>query len=406
MRIIEQGVCAAEGFEAAGVCGGIKKDRKDMALIYSSAPAVAAGVFTTNQVKAWCVRRNRAIIETGGPVRAIVVNSGCANACTGDEGKENNIQIARQLGAALGIDAGSVVTGATGVIGAQLPMDKIRNGIRLLADSKGADGDHALNAAAAILTTDTRPKQIAVSVDIHGTEVRIGGMVKGSGMIHPNMATMLCYLTTDCAIAKPLLQKALSAAVVESFNMISIDGDTSTNDMAVILANGLAQNPILDGEDEAYQQFAAALRHICLHLAKEMVRDGEGATKFIEVQIHGADTKENAVRMAKSVITSSLVKTAFFGEDANFGRILCAMGYSGAPFDPDKVTMRFQSGAGDILLMDRGTPIVFSEELAAAILQEKEVTVHVELEQGEAQATAWGSDLSYEYVKINGDYRS
>ncbi len=406
MKIVEKGVCAAKGFEAAGVCGGIKHSRKDMALVYSVVPAVAAGVFTTNQVKAWCVRRNQDIIASGNPVQAIIANSGCANACTGEEGKENNIRIAKQLGEVLGIDAGSVVTGATGVIGAQLPMDKLENGIGLLANSKGADGEHALSAATAILTTDTRPKSIAVSANIHGREVHIGGMVKGSGMIHPNMATMLCYLTTDCAITKPLLQKALREAVVESFNMISVDGDTSTNDMAILLANGMAENPTVDMEDEGYREFFEALRHVCLYLAKEMVKDGEGATKFIEVQIHGADTKEHAARMAKSVITSSLVKTAFFGEDANWGRILCAMGYSGAPFNPDTVTIRFQSGAGDILLMDHGTPIVFSEETAAAILREKEITVLVDLEQGEAQATAWGSDLSYEYVKINGDYRS
>lgn len=406
MKVINGGVCAAKGFAAAGVEAGIKKNRKDMALVYSAVPAVCAGVFTTNLVKAWCVRRNKELVASGQPIQAVVVNAGCANACTGEEGHNNNIKVAAAMAEELGLAENAVLTGATGVIGAQLPMEAMIRGTKLLKEAVCESVQAADDAAHAIMTTDTVAKQIACEVEIQGKTVHIGGMVKGSGMIHPNMATMLCYLTTDVKIEKELLQKALNKVIVKSFNMISVDGDTSTNDMAVILANGLAENEGIVCEDTAYEAFAGALMDVALYLAKEMVRDGEGATKLIETRIHGASTYEEAVTMAKSVITSELVKTMFFGEDANFGRVLCAMGYSGAAFDPDHVTMKFSSKAGEILLMEDGTPIVFDEEKALAILKEQEIVVDVVLQEGDGEAIAWGSDLTHEYVTINGDYRS
>lgn len=406
MKTILGGVCAPKGYAAAGVEAGIKKNRKDMALVYSEVPAVCAGVFTTNLVKAWCVRRNKEIAATEQMVQAIVANAGCANACTGEEGKANNIKVAAAMAEALGLETDMVLTGATGVIGAQLPMDKLIEGTRLLKEAVTASAEAADDAAHAIMTTDTVAKQVACELEVQGKTVHIGGMVKGSGMIHPNMATMLCYMTTDLKIEKTLLQKALKAAIVDSFNMISVDGDTSTNDMAVIMANGMAGNEGVVAEDDDFAAFAKALKEVTMYLAKEMVRDGEGATKVIETRIHGAVSHEEAVIMAKSVITSELVKTMFFGEDANFGRVLCAMGYSGASFDPDHVTMKFMSNAGEILLMDDGTPIVFDEEKALAILKEQDIVVDVILQEGDGEAVAWGSDLTHEYVTINGDYRS
>ena len=392
---IEGGVCAAKGFTAAGVAAGIKKEnKKDMALVYSQVPAVSAGVFTTNLVKAFCVQRNRELVKAGHPIQVFVANSGCANACTGEEGRKNNQTEAEHMAKALGIEPEAVLTAATGVIGAQLPMEAVLSGTELLTQNQGDSKEAALAAATAIMTTDTVPKQAA------------GGMVKGSGMIHPNMATMLAFITTDAAICKELLQEALLSCVQESFNRISVDGDTSTNDMALVMANGLAENPEIIGKGEDYEAFREALRTVTLSLAKDMVRDGEGASKLIEVVVKGAHSNEDAVTLAKSVITSNLVKTAFFGEDANWGRVLAALGYSGATFDPNNVSITFTSAAGSIQLMDHGTPIEFDEDKAAKILAEREVTVLAELFQGEGSATAWGSDLTYEYVRINGDYRS
>ncbi len=407
MKTTGGGVCAPQGFSAAGVHAGLKKNgKKDMALIYSRLPAVSAGVYTTNVVKAWCVRRNQEITAKDRPVRAVIVNSGCANACTGEEGERNNILTAEKTAALLGVQADEVLTGSTGVIGRQLPVDTMIHGASLLTEAL-TDGDAAaLDAASAIMTTDTKAKTTARSVRIGGTEVRIGAMVKGSGMIHPNMATMLCYITTDVSIAKPLLQKALKDAIVPSFNMISVDGDTSTNDMAVMMANGAACNPMIETEDADYAVFAEAVRDITLELAREMVRDGEGATKLIEVRVHGAATHQDAVKMAKSVITSELVKTMFFGEDANFGRIACAAGYSGVRFDPARMSIRFISKAGEISMLEDGTALPFDEEKALAIMREEEITVDIGIREGEAEAVAWGSDLSHEYVSINGDYRS
>lgn len=377
-----------------------------MALVYSEIPAVGAGVFTTNLVKAFCVQRNQAVLKKEGPIQAFVANSGCANACTGDEGKENNETEAQRMASVLGIPADSVLTAATGVIGAQLPHGCGSCGVGLLAQEKKAGKESALAAATAIMTTDTVPKQAAVELVLGGKTVHIGGMVKGSGMIHPNMATMLAFLTTDAAISKPMLQQALLKSVQESFNMISVDGDTSTNDMAIVMANAKAGNPEITAEGPDYEAFLEALSLVSRTLAREMVKDGEGASKFIEVKVHGAHSDADAVTLSKSVITSSLVKTAFFGEDTNWGRVLAALGYSGAPFDPDNVTIEFSSAAGSIRLMNHGTPVVFDEEAAAKILAEREVTVNVELYQGEGGAVAWGSDLTYEYVRINGDYRS
>ncbi len=404
---IEGGVCAAKGFAAAGVAAGIKKEnKKDMALVYSQVPAVSAGVFTTNLVKAFCVQRNRELVKAGHPIQAFVANSGCANACTGEEGRKNNQTEAEHMAKALGIEPEAVLTAATGVIGAQLPMEAVLSGTELLAQNQDASKEAAFSAATAIMTTDTVPKQAAVEFMLGGKTVHIGGMVKGSGMIHPNMATMLAFITTDAAICKELLQEALLSCVQESFNRISVDGDTSTNDMALVMANGLAENPEIIGKGEDYEAFREALRTVTLSLAKDMVRDGEGASKLIEFIVEGAHSNEDAVTLANSVITSNLVKTAFFGEDANWGRVLAALGYSGAPFDPNNVSITFTSAAGSIQLMDHGTPINFDEEKAAKILAEREVTVLAELFQGEGSATAWGSDLTYEYVRINGDYRS
>lgn len=407
MKTIQGGVCAAAGYEAAGVAAGIKKSgAPDMALVYSTVPAVGAGVFTSNLVKAFCVQRNQKLANAGGEIRAFVANSGCANACTGSEGENNNQTEAQQMAELLGLPADTVLTAATGVIGAQLPMEAVLHGVQLLKQNKQSGEEAALQAAQAIMTTDTVPKQVAVEFSVGGHTAKLGGMVKGSGMIHPNMATMLAFLTTDAAISQELLHKALLACVKKSFNMISVDGDTSTNDMALIMANGLAGNTEIQTEDEDYKAFYEALELVTMTLAREMVKDGEGASKFIEVKVHGAKNDQDAVTLSKSVITSSLVKTAFFGEDANWGRVLAALGYSGAPFDPNNVTITFVSAAGSILLMDHGTPIVFDEELASKILAQREVGVEIELYQGEGQATAWGSDLTYEYVRINGDYRS
>ncbi|MBQ7916641.1 MAG: bifunctional ornithine acetyltransferase/N-acetylglutamate synthase, partial [Firmicutes bacterium] len=376
MKMINGGVCAAQGFEAAGVAAGVKKNgKKDMAVVYSTVPAVGAGVFTTNLVKAFCVQRNQQLANAGHPIQVFVANSGCANACTGAEGKNNNQHEAEVLAGLLNVPQESVLTAATGVIGAQLPMEAILNGVKMLAEAKKAGVEAAQNAAEAIMTTDTVSKQVAVEFVMGGKTVHLGGMVKGSGMIHPNMATMLAFLTTDAAICQELLHKALLESVQKSFNMISVDGDTSTNDMAIIMANGLAGNAMVTEQDEDYAAFVQAIQLVTSTLAKEMVKDGEGASKFIEVKVNGALCDEDAVTLSKSVITSSLVKTAFFGEDANWGRVLAALGYSGASFDPDNVTITFTSNAGTILLMDHGTPIVFDEEKAAKILAEREVTV-------------------------------
>jgi len=407
IRQIEGGVTAAKGFEAAAAEAQIKyKGRTDMALIYSKAPCAAAGTFTTNVVKAAPVKWDMEIVKAKQDVHAVIVNSGIANACTGQEGYDYCRETAKEAASVLGIPETSVLVGSTGVIGMQLPMDRIRNGVRMLAETKDAGLESGTAAARAIMTTDTVKKEIAVVFELDGKEVTLGGMCKGSGMIHPNMCTMLAYITTDAAISKEMLQKALSADIKDTFNMISVDGDTSTNDTVLLLANGQAGNREITEENEDYRIFCRALNMVNTYLARKMAGDGEGATALFTVKVVGAGTKEQAVTLSKSVITSSLTKAAIFGHDANWGRILCAMGYSGAQFDPEKVDITFESAAGILKIVENGVALDYSEEEATKILSEEEVIVTADVKMGDASATAWGCDLTFDYVKINADYRS
>lgn len=407
MEKIEGGVTVAKGFKASAVQAQIKYvGRDDMALVYTSKPAVVAGTFTTNVYKAAPVKWCKKIIEEKETVNAFVLNSGIANACTGSLGDENNEIMAQAVASELGIDKFDVLTGSTGVIGMHLPADRVKNGAKLLVAGLSDTKEAAHKAACAIMTTDTVSKEFAAKVVIDGKEVKIGGMSKGSGMIHPNMATMLSVVTTDVAITKPLLQKLVSELVAKTFNMISVDRDTSTNDTFIVMANGQACNKIIDTENEDYKIFADALEYIMESLAKLMASDGEGATRLFETKVLNAATHEDAVTLAKSVITSNLVKTAIYGADANWGRIVCAMGYSGVDFDPDKVDLSIESKAGKIKLFEKGMPVEFSEEEAKKILLENEVTAIADMNDGTECATAWGCDLTYDYVKINGDYRS
>ena len=407
MKIIDGGVTAPKGFKATGNAVGIKKGVKDLALISSDVPAVCAGAFTTNVVKATSVLRNIEIVKNKkNKISGVAVNSGNANACTGELGVQGNLQMAEKFAELLNVPADTVLTASTGVIGATFPIDTIKKGIDDTFPMLGYSREDAHVAAQAIMTTDTYSKEVAVEIEIGGKTVKIGGMAKGSGMIHPNMATMLGFITTDINITQEFLDKALMVTIPKTFNMVSVDGDTSTNDTVIVLANGMAENDIIDTENEDYKVFADALYYINEKLAKELVRDGEGATKFIEINVDGAKTEEDAKVIAKSVVTSSLVKAAMFGEDANWGRVLCAMGYSGIDFDTKKVDIVYRSEKGTIDLMTQGTPIVFDEDKAKEILKEKEIYVDIKIAEGEAKATAWGCDLSYDYVKINGDYRS
>ena len=404
---IDGGVTAAKGFEAASAAAGIKyQGRDDMALIYSETPCRAAGTFTTNVVKAAPVKWDQKIVAESPYVQAVVVNSGIANACTGAEGYGYCEETAKEAAKVFGVPENAVLVASTGVIGMQLPMDRLKKGISLLKEAKGTGAEKGTAAAKAIMTTDTVHKEIAVQVELGGRIVTIGGMCKGSGMIHPNMCTMLAFVTTDAAISKELLQRAVSADVKDTFNMISVDGDTSTNDTLLVLANGLAGNPEITEENEDYRAFAKALSEVNTYLAKKMAGDGEGATALFEVKIIGAETKEQAVTLSKSVVTSSLVKAAIYGHDANWGRILCAMGYSGAQFDPEKVDLFFESAAGRIQIIENGVAVDYSEEEATRILSEPEVTAIADVKLGTESATAWGCDLTYDYVKINADYRS
>ena len=407
IQTIDGGVTAAKGFEAASAAAGIKyQGRDDMALIYSETPCRAAGTFTTNVVKAAPVKWDQKIVAESPYVQAVVVNSGIANACTGAEGYGYCEETAKEAAKVFGVPENAVLVASTGVIGMQLPMDRLKKGISLLKEAKGAGAEKGTAAAKAIMTTDTVHKETAVQIEIGGKTVTIGGMCKGSGMIHPNMCTMLAFVTTDAAISKEMLQKAVSADVQDTFNMISVDGDTSTNDTLLVLANGLAGNPEITEEDEDYRAFAKALSEVNTCLAKKMAGDGEGATALFEVKIIGAETKEQAVTLSKSVVTSSLVKAAIYGHDANWGRILCAMGYSGAQFDPEKVDLFFESAAGRIQIIENGVAVDYSEEEATRILSEPEVTAIADVKLGTESATAWGCDLTYDYVKINADYRS
>ena len=407
MEIITGGVTAAKGFLAAGVEAGIKyQNRKDMAMVYSKTPCRAAGVFTTNVVKAAPVLWDKEVVESEWEAQAIVVNSGIANACTGKLGYEYCRETAGAAADALEISPQSVLICSTGVIGMQLPMEKMTEGVRMLAKAIKPGEEAGTDAAKAIMTTDTRNKQVAVKVTIGGKEVTIGGMCKGSGMIHPNMCTMLAFVTTDVNISKKLLQEALSADVQDTFNMVSVDGDTSTNDTLLVLANGQAGNPEITEKGADYDTFVEALHYVNETLAKKIAGDGEGATALFEVKVIHADNKEDAKTLAKSVITSSLTKAALFGHDANWGRILCALGYSGAKFDPEAIELYLESSAGKILNFKDGMAADYSEEEATRILSCSEVTALVDMKMGEAEATAWGCDLTYDYVKINADYRS
>ena len=407
MEKISGGVTAAKGYQAAATAAGIKyQGRTDMAMVYSEVPAVVAGTFTTNVFKAAPVIWDRNIVKGSGSAQAIVVNSGIANACTGEEGDRYCRMTADAAAEALGIGADTVLLGSTGVIGMQLPIDKMQAGARKLATLLASGMDAGTQAAQAIMTTDTHKKEIAYTFTVGGKTAAIGGMAKGSGMIHPNMCTMLAYVTTDAAIAQPLLQKALSEIVADTFNMISVDGDTSTNDTLLVLANGMAGNEEITAEGADYEAFYAALTEVCTYLAKQMAADGEGATKLVESIVEGADTKEHARILAKSVVCSSLTKAAMYGCDANWGRELCALGYSGVQFDPMKVEMYFKSGDKTMLIFKDGAGVDYSEEEASKLLSNDHVQILSRMNMGTESATAWGCDLTYDYVKINADYRS
>ncbi|KJS75205.1 MAG: ornithine acetyltransferase [Desulfotomaculum sp. BICA1-6] len=393
------GVTAPQGFSAAGVAAGIKNGKKDVALLVSDRPAAAAGVFTTNRVKAFPVLVSMRHLEDGS-ARAVVANSGNANACNGPQGEGDALSMIAQAASLLGIPADQVLVASTGVIGQPMPMDKVLDGIRRAAAELNPQG--GADAATAIMTTDTVLKEEAVTLELDGCPVTVGGMAKGSGMIHPNMATMLAFVATDAAISPGLLQQALKQVVDRTFNMITVDGDTSTNDAVLALANGAAGNPPIEAEGPAYAAFCAALEAVCRKLAVAVARDGEGATKLLEVRVLGAATDDDARLVAKSVAASSLVKSAVFGEDANWGRVLCAAGYSGAAFNPEAVDIYL----GEIKVAENGGALPFDEEAAALVLAQKEVVFTIDLKQGPAQATAWGCDLTYDYVRINGSYRT
>ncbi|WP_443661185.1 bifunctional glutamate N-acetyltransferase/amino-acid acetyltransferase ArgJ [Eshraghiella crossota] len=404
---ISGGVNAAKGFMANGLNAGIKNNvKKDMALVYSEKPCVAAGVFTTNKVKAAPVKWDYNVVHNSPYAQAVVINSGVANACTGEEGYGYCMDMAEAVGNEMQLPKDAVLVASTGVIGRQLPMDIIKEGIKKLPKGLKPDEEAATLAAEAIMTTDTKSKQVAVNFEIDGKVVTVGGMCKGSGMIHPNMATMLCFITTDCMIKKDLLQKALSEIVNDTFNMISVDGDTSTNDSVLLLANGMAENKIIDTEDENYKKFYEALYYIMEELSKKIAGDGEGCTCLFEVRVLNALTKEDAKTMAKSVVCSSLTKAAIYGHDANWGRILCAMGYSGAEFDPELVDIYFESDCGRLQIVKDGRADDYSEEEATKILSEEHVIAICDCKQGTFNATAYGCDLTHEYVNINADYRS
>ena len=407
MKQVKGGVTAAKGYEAASTAAGIKYvGRTDMAMIYSQVPCVTAGTFTTNIVKAAPVKWDQQVVHSDEKSQAVIVNSGIANACTGQEGFGYCKDTAEAAAKALNISAGGVLIGSTGVIGKQMPIDKLTAGIAVLAGKKNDSLENGTEAAKAIMTTDTCEKEMAVEIQIGGKPVTIGGMAKGSGMIHPNMCTMLAFITTDAVIGKETLQKALSEDVGDTYNMISVDGDTSTNDTVLLLANGLAENPEIVYGSEDYKKFAEALHTINEYLAKKIAGDGEGATALFEAKAVNCESKEQAKVLAKAIVCSNLTKAAIAGHDANWGRILCAMGYSGAQFDPEKVDLFFESAAGKIQIIENGTAVDYSEEEATKILSEPEVTAIADIKMGGFQASAWGCDLTHGYIDINADYRS
>lgn len=406
MKSVKGGVCAPKGFYAAGIHCGVKAsspaEKNDLMLIFSEKKCSACGMYTKNVVKAASVLLTRENLRNGA-AQAVVANSGNANACC-DKSDENARRMCAAAAEALGVNASDVAVGSTGVIGQRINIRAIESGIQTAAAFLSRDGSDA--AARAIMTTDTAKKEFAVSAVIGGKSVKIGGIAKGSGMIHPNMGTMLCFITTDCSISKAMLKAALREAVRVSFNRISVDGDTSTNDTCVALANGMAKNVEIRKKDEGYELFAAALTALCVKLARAMAKDGEGAKHLITCSVSGAKSETQAETIGKSVIGSSLTKAAIFGADANWGRVLCAMGYSGESFDPEKVTVSFSSGAGRITVCRAGRGLKFDEDKAKKILSEDEVVIGVKMGEGSGSATCWGCDLTYDYVKINGDYRT
>lgn len=407
MEVIKGGVTAAKGFEAAAAAAGIKyQDRTDMALIYSKKPCKTAGTFTTNIVKAAPVKWDKKIVDEKQKSQAIVINSGIANACTGAEGYGYCKATAEEAANILGVDKDGVLIGSTGVIGMQLPIEKLKKGIQLLSKKKGSAIENGTEAAKAIMTTDTCEKEIAVTIEIGGKTVTIGGMAKGSGMIHPNMCTMLSFLTTDAVISRKAMCAALRSDVEDTYNMISVDGDTSTNDTVLLLANGMAGNEKIKLDTEAYEKFKEALHYVNEYLAKKIAGDGEGATALFEAKVIGAKTKEQAKVLAKAVVCSNLTKAAIAGHDANWGRVLCAMGYAGAEFDPEKVDLVFESAAGKIAIIKNGVAVDYSEEKATEILSSPEITVTADIKEGDKWASAWGCDLTHGYIDINADYRS
>ena len=409
MIAVKGGICAAEGFMAAATAAKIKsKRRDDMAMIFSEKPCVVAGTFTSNVVKAAPVLWDRELVDSGRPVHAAVINSGIANACTGQMGLDICKEEADATAEAFGqvISADSILLASTGIIGLQLPIDKMKNAIYEMVPKLEASEAAATAASKAIMTTDTTNKEFALEFTLGGKKVHLGGMTKGSGMIHPQMCTMICFLTTDVCITKELLQKALSENVVDTFNMISVDGDTSTNDTCVILANGAAENPVIDSEGEDFENFKTALMQVTKTLAREMAADGEGASHLFTVHVTQAKDKQEARTLARSVVSSTLTKAAIYGRDANWGRVLCAMGYSGASFDPNKVNMYLVNDIGKIQVFKQGMPVDFDEDYASEILGYQEVTALIEMNEGTEEATAWGCDLTHEYVNINADYRS
>ena len=404
---MDGGVNAPKGYEASGIEAGIKyENRKDMALVFSTEPASVAGTFTTNVVKAAPVQWDKEIVESGHHVRAVVLNSGIANAATGKEGKEYNYEMASEIAKVLGIVPEEVLTASTGVIGMQLRMAPIRKGAPLLKDALTADRQGAKDAARAIMTTDTIPKECAVTFEQDGSTITVGGMSKGSGMIHPNMATMLSVITTDAKVSHEVLQGMLREIVADSFNMISVDRDTSTNDTCVLLANGAAGAEEIKKDTKEYNALYEAVSYVATDLAKKMAGDGEGCTRLLEVIVKGTKTKQDAVTLSKSVISSNLVKTAIYGKDANCGRVLCALGYAGVEFDPEVVDLTLQAGGEEMVWIKDGVLTDYSEEKATEMMGMDKVTLVCDMKQGECSATAWGCDLTYDYIKINADYRS
>ena len=407
MKFIEGGVCAAQGFKAAGIHVGVKThntNKKDVALIVSDVDCSASAVFTRNVVKAAPIHVDKKHLENG-KARAIVANSGNANACA-PNGEENAIKMCQAAAKVIGCDPTDVLVSSTGVIGQTINVKVIEDGLPELYAALDTTAEASDAAAHAIMTTDTVKKEIAVETEVGGKTVRMGGIAKGSGMIHPNMGTMLCFLTTDCAISPEMIKTALLETVNVSFNRISVDGDTSTNDSCIVLANGLAGNAEITEKGEDYNAFLEALQALCMELAKSMASDGEGAKHLITCTVTGAADEQTAETIAKSVIGSTLTKAAIFGADANWGRVLCAMGYSGAEFDPDKVDVHFTSAAGDIAVCEKGRGLNFDEDLAKKILTEHDIEINITMGEGAAKCTCWGCDITYDYIKINGDYRT